>query len=161
MDGLCSNLMEPNEDGLLTPAQEEYLEWLCTSVNEREPKLKWEIAQKIGVTIHTLRAWEKKAVFMDKWKAGVENTQGSPERTQVLLDSLYERGIAGDVKSAQLFFQATNRLAPSAPPVVTEKRTAELTDVELDALILESAKRQQAERKGVKSNHPAVLRLVP
>ena len=72
--------------------------------------------------------------------------QGSPERTQMLLDTLYEKAIGGDVKSAQLYLQATNRMAPPTVEVRSEKRVAELSDADLDELIAALAVRERDAR---------------
>lgn len=150
--------MGASDDIILTPKQEQYLEWLCTLASEREPKTKSDMARVLEVNRRTLTEWEHKGIFRDKWKVEIEAVQGSPERTQTMLDSLYERGVAGDVKSAQLFLQATGRLGPTAPVVATEKRASELTDAELDALIPRVAQALMSERVAAKA---PVLRIVP
>ena len=104
------------------------------------------MAIELGVDITTLRRWEKRPVFKQSWQKQVDEVQGSPERTQVLLDTLYEKAISGDVKSAQLYLQATNRMAPPTVEVRSEKRVAELSDADLDELIAAMAKRERDAR---------------
>jgi hypothetical protein len=104
------------------------------------------MAVELGVDITTLRRWEKRPAFKEVWKGQVDEVQGSPERTQMLLDTLYEKAIAGDVKSAQLYLQATNRMAPPTVEVRSEKRVAELSDSDLDELIAAMAKRERDAR---------------
>lgn len=74
--------------------------------------------------------------------------QGSPERTQLLLDALYEAGLSGDNKAAQLYLQATNRLAPTQIKVEHSQSIAELSDEELNILIAQEARTLRAERLG-------------
>lgn len=74
--------------------------------------------------------------------------QGSPERTQLLLDALYEAGLGGDNKAAHLYLQATNRLAPTQIKVEHSQSMSELSDDELNALISYEAKVLRAERLG-------------
>jgi hypothetical protein len=134
------------EDVTLTVAQQRYVDWLCTAPQERVPTTKKAMAVELGVDITTLRRWEKRPVFKQSWQKQVDEVQGSPERTQVLLDTLYEKAVAGDVKSAQLYLQATNRMAPPTVEVRSEKRVAELSDADLDGLIAALAQRERDAR---------------
>jgi hypothetical protein len=137
--------MASNEELTLSSKQEQYLDWLCTAPSERKPSSKKQYAVAAGVDVTTLRRWEKKQVFRDRWQSQVDELQGSPERTQRLLDTLYEKALDGDTKSAQLYLQATNRMAP--PTVtVTSKKSADLSDDELDALIAAVAERERDSR---------------
>ncbi|QGH73552.1 MAG: putative excisionase [Podoviridae sp. ctDWo9] len=130
----------------LDTVQSKYLDWLVTAPSERVPATKLEFAELVGVNVRTLRRWQAGRVFRDTWAKRVEDIQGSPERTQTLLDTLYRKGCAGDVKSAQLYLQATNRMSPPTVEVRSEKRAAELTDSELDDLIAAMASRERSSR---------------
>jgi len=68
-----------------------------------------------------------------------------------LLDTLYSKGLDGDVKSAQLYLQATNRMAPPTVTVQSNKKAAELSDDELDALIVAVAEREKSQRKQLRA----------
>ncbi len=46
--------------------KEEYLNWLMSPPSEREPKLKLEMAEKLGVAPSTLYAWESTTEFQDE-----------------------------------------------------------------------------------------------
>jgi hypothetical protein len=133
--------MEP-----LDTRQEKYLEWLLTPAPFRMPKTKNEFAEQNGLDSSTLRRWDKKPAFRSEWERRVAELQGSPERTQRLLDALYEAGLGGDNKAAQLYLQATNRLAPTQINVNHSQSVSELSDAELDALIAEEARILKAER---------------
>lgn len=104
------------------------------------------MAEQLGVDAKTLRRWEKKPVFRDQWEQRVQAIQGSPERTQRLLDTLYQRALDGDNKSAQLYLQATNRMTPAQIEVKSDKRSSELSDEELDSLIAALAVRERDQR---------------
>lgn len=134
------------EENILDSRQEEYLAWLCTAPSERDPASKEAYATHIGVNVTTLRRWEKKEVFRKAWQARVDEVQGSPERSQRLLDTLYAKALEGDIKAAQLYLQATNRMAPPTMTVKTERATAELSDAELDELIAVVAQRERETR---------------
>lgn len=139
------------EENILDSRQEEYLGWLCTAPSEREPASKEAYALSIGVNVSTLRRWEKKDVFRKAWQARVDEVQGSPERSQRLLDTLYGKALEGDIKAAQLYLQATNRMAPPTMTVKTERATAELSDSELDELIAAVAQRERDTRTHLKA----------
>lgn len=87
-------------------------------------------------------------MFRAEWEKRVADLQGSPERTQMLLDALYEAGLNGDNKAAHLYLQATNRLAPTQIKVEHSQSFAELSDADLDALITNEARVLRAERLG-------------
>ena len=135
------------EENILDPRQELYLAWLCTPPSERVPSSKEKYAQQIGVNITTLRRWEKKELFRKQWQDKVDEIQGSPERSQRLLDTLYEKALGGDIKAAQLYLQATNRMSPPTLTVKSDKAAAELSDQELDDLIIAIAGREIDSRK--------------
>jgi DNA-binding transcriptional MerR regulator len=121
------------------------MEWLVTPSAERQPRTQAEFARQIGVDPTTLRRWEKKPIFKKEWDNRVSEIQGSPERTQKLLDSLYAKALGGDNRAAQLYLQATNRLVV-APPVAQTTSASELSDEELDKLLASLAEREQAKR---------------
>lgn len=138
--------MISQEDVTLTATQQRYLDWLCTAPSERSPATKNAMAVELGVDVTTLRRWEKRPAFREAWKRQVDDFQGSPERTQTLLDTLYKKALEGDTKSAQLYLQATNRMAPPTVTVQQEKKVAELSDTDLDELISAMAKREKDAR---------------
>jgi hypothetical protein len=142
--------MNKNEELTLTPQQQQYLDWLCTPPSERTPPSKHKMAVHLGVNETTLRRWEKKEVFRNHWKAAVDEVQGSPERTARLLDTLYAKALDGDTKSAQLYLQATNRMAPPTVTVQSNKKAAELSDEELDQLIAAVAEREKSQRSALR-----------
>jgi len=130
----------------LDTRQEKYLQWLMMPPSHRIPKTKQEFADENGLDSSTLRRWDKKPAFRAEWEKRVAELQDSPERTQRLLDALYEAGLNGDNKAAQLYLQATNRLAPTQIKVEHSQSISELSDAELDALIAQEARVLRAER---------------
>lgn len=144
---LVMDLKEYRENGyVLSDSQHAYLDWLCTMPSQRVPNSKAKYALEFGHDETTLRRWQKLPAFRAEWKRRVEELQGSPERTQKLLDSLYEKGVAGDTKSAALWLQATNRLQPMPVQISGSKAAAELSDSELDSLVAALAEREQSKR---------------
>ena len=135
------------EENVLDSRQEAYISWLCTPPSERTPASKEKYAISIGVNITTLRRWEKKDVFRKEWQSKVDDVQGSPERSQRLLDTLYEKALGGDIKAAQLYLQATNRMAPPTLTVKSETNIGQLSDKELEDLISAVATQEKETRK--------------
>ena len=142
--------MKQNEELTLSAPQQRYLDWLCTAPSERVPASKAKYAIEHVVDISTLRRWEKKEVFRSQWKEQVDEVQGSPERTQRLLDNLYNKALEGDTKSAELYLKATNRMVPPSVTISSNKKATELTDAELDSLIAAMAEREKASRSQLK-----------
>lgn len=123
------------EENVLSDRQLHYLDWLCTPASERQPASKAKYAVEFKTAETTLRRWEKLQPFRSRWQERVDELVGSPERTQRLLDKLFDAAMDGDVKSAALYFQVTGKMAPTAVTVTTKSSVAELSDEELDALI--------------------------
>jgi len=138
--------MAHEEDLGLTVNQQKYLDWLCTAPSERVPATKQAFADAIGVDVTTVRRWEKKDVFARLWETRARAVQGSPERTQKVLDTLHERALDGDVRAAQLWLQAMDKMAPAQVEVKTDRQAAQLSDEELDELIGAMAARERDSR---------------
>lgn len=115
------------------------MDWLCTAPVERVPSSKAKYATEHATTTQTLRNWEKSPAFRDAWKSRVDAVAGSPEKTHDMLEMMYQRGMAGDAKWADLWLRATGRMQPAPLKVESVKSTAELTDSELMALIEQRA----------------------
>lgn len=135
-----------SEDSVLSAKQELYLDWLCTAPSERVPSSKQKFADQHHTTPQTLRNWEKRPAFREEWKSRVDNIQGSPEKTFSLLESLYQRAMTGDMKAADLYLRATNRMTP--PPLKVESSTSvrDMSDEDLQKLVASMASAQLERR---------------
>jgi hypothetical protein len=138
--------MSTLDENILDTRQEAYLDWLCTAPAEREPPTKNKYSEVHHIAITTLRRWEKKELFRKEWAKRVDEVVGSPDRTQRLLDNLFDKAMKGDTNAAKLYLQTTGKLAPAQLTVNTEKRAAELSDGELDQLIGQMAARERDTR---------------
>lgn len=136
---------------MLDVRQERYLQWLMVPEGHRTPPTQQAIAAEIGVDASTVRRWEKKPAFQAEWRKRVDELQNSPERTQRLLDALYEKGLNGDTRSAQLYLQATNRLAPTQVQISSTTNVAEISDEDLDKLIVSLASQEKTSRADLKA----------
>lgn len=124
------------------------MEWLLTPIADRVPSTRLKLCEELGINDATGRRWAAKPAFKKEHARRVQELQGSPERTQALLDALYDKALGGDVRAANLYLQATHRLTP--PPTVEEttaKAMSDLNDEELDELISQAAKREQQRRQ--------------
>lgn len=132
---------------LLTNDQESYLVWLLTPEDSREPASKKAFAEKLGLGPSTLFAWEKKKVFIERWKLGVEGLNQSPERTQHLLDAIYIKGMSGDTKSAELYLKATGNFPNSSTlNIKTESVVRDISDDDLEKMIVELGTKHRIDR---------------
>ena len=128
---------------LLDARQQKFLDWLCTPSVARIPSSQEAYAKLEEVDESTLRRWKKKPNFKSAWERRVAESQGSPERTQQLLDNLFQRALDGDNNSAKLYLQATGRLAPVQVNVEHSGKVSELSDKDLSELIASSAASEQ------------------
>ena len=160
--------MSDREDLQLSAIQLEYLEWLCTPKDERSPSSERAWAEANHVDITTPRRWKRQAHFKQEWQARSMQLQGTPERTQALLDQLYEQAFGShtacshcgqkagstpsSVRAAELWGRWTGQLrneAARGPEPVSAK---ELTDAELDDLLKRSAEDELAARRRVQAS---------
>lgn len=132
---------------LLDSRQEHYLNWLLVPQHERTPSSQQKYCEEQGVDPTTVRRWQKKPHFIKEWDRRVEELQGSPERTQRILDALYDKGVDGDVRAAKLYLEATHRLTPTPSSSSSNKGMADLSDSELDELIGKMAEREKSSRQ--------------
>jgi len=134
----------PKEKMLLTQEQEKYLAWLLLPEIERVPKHKHEYATSIDVSENTLRYWEKKKAFIERWRLGVEGLAQSPDRTRALLDAIYQKGLDGDTKSAELYLKATGTLTNNQNLTIkNEQSIKDISDDELTSMILELSEKRK------------------
>lgn len=131
----------------LTRLQEEYLDWLCLPSELKVPHTNTEWAAAHDLSLNTLTNWKKLPMFAERWKDSIKGMAVSPERTQMLLDSLFKKGINGDVKSAQLYLQATNQMPnPRQEINIKTDNARDLSDGELEALIAQYAQTEKKKR---------------
>jgi len=129
----------------LTETQEQYLEWLLQPADSRTPKTKKEWSEQHDVHYNTVGQWEKNKNFQERWNLGVKGLTQSPERAQALLDALFIKGIDGDTKSAELYLKATGQMPNAAQQINIKSETSvkELTDEELQSMIIEITQKKQ------------------
>ena len=134
------------EENVLDARKEAYIDWLCTPPQERSPGSKQKYADMVGVATETLRRWEKQESFRKAWEARSSDVVGSPERHQSILDVLYQQALSGDTKAAQLYLQATNKMAPPTITVKDDRKASQLSDDQLEELIAAAAAAEREKR---------------
>lgn len=134
---------------LLTQEQEEYLSWLLTPELQRTPSTKKEWAAQHDLHHNTMANWEKKKNFIERWRMGIEGLNQSPERTQRLLDALYDKGLDGDVRSAELYLKATGNMPNQTVNIKNETTVKEMSDEDLERMILELGAKHKTSLKVV------------
>lgn len=138
----------------LTKLQEEYLQWILLPEPARVPTSKRQWAEKHDVHYNTLTNWEKLKIFQAKWKEGVDGMAQSPERTQRLLDSLFNKGLDGDVRAAQLYLTATGQMPQNQTLNIKHESAKSLSDEELESLIAQMASKEKEMRIAEKESTP-------
>ena len=138
----------------LTKLQEEYLQWILLPEPARVPTSKRQWAEKHDVHYNTLTNWEKLKIFQAKWKEGVDGMAQSPERTQRLLDSLFNKGLDGDVRAAQLYLTATGQMPQNQTLNIKHESAKSLSDEELESLIAQMASKEKEMRTAEKESTP-------
>jgi hypothetical protein len=136
----------------LRPTARKILKLVMHTCQRQSPILPRKYAIQEGVDETTLRRWKKKPAFKMEWEKRISEQQQSPERTQKLLDNLYQRALEGDNNSAKLYLQATNRLAPTQVQVEHSTKPSEISDAELDSLIASVAQSEIESRRELKEH---------
>jgi hypothetical protein len=125
------------------------MEWLTTPKADRQPPFKQGLADELGVSPRVLSDWQQRPDFRDAWDREAKAVVGTPERAQAVLDELYKAATdptnRAQVQAAKLYLEATNSIRPPSIEV-TVKKTTELTDDELDALLTQGATALREER---------------
>lgn len=140
-----------------------YLGWLLTKPSEREPKFQAGIAEKLGVSARTLRDWQAQPEFLKLWRACSVKVIGSPEKTQQVMEALFETATGTDdkgnpfrdrVAAAKTWLSAADSITP--PEEKGLGGAPDLSSLSDDELAAIAARLASAE---LKSRQP--LRAVP
>lgn len=151
------------EDLQLDGRQLAFLEWLLVPREMRAeqgvPTSEKKYAEHIHVDVTTLRRWKGLAQFRKQWNERSMELQGTPERTDALLESLYEQGRGskekcehcgqrgGDVRAAELWGRWTGQLKAEPKVQVEVTNTRELSDEQLDQLLRQTTEDELARRR--------------
>lgn len=116
-----------------------YMNWLCTPPKDREPKLKKDLADELGVTHKTLNNWHNNADFLKAWEKLYLKTIGDPGVKLRIMQTLERTATDPDdpkhVQAAKTYFEIEGSMKPQQMNVQVTKDAAKLTDDELDGLL--------------------------
>lgn len=108
-----------------------FLDWLLRGP-ERQPQTQREWAAENDMHEDSLRRIKRDPRFIKEWDRRAAELNINPERVQSVIDSLWQRASAGDVKAASLYLQYIEKFTPKRRVVVDDEReVAGLSDVEL------------------------------
>lgn len=119
-----------------------FLDWLCTPVQERQPRTQTELAQELGITQVMLSQWKDDADFLSEWERQYLKTIGSVARQQEILQQLYETAVdrsdPRQVVAAKTYLDVIGKARP--PVTKSANRDArQLTDGQLYEILAERA----------------------
>lgn len=130
--------------------KQEFLDWLCTIKEERDPPTQRELAEKLGANEVTLQNWKKDGDFLAAWERQYRKTVGSPEKMQTVMQRLYETAVdrtdPRQVQAAREYRQAVEGVAPQKVEMTVRKDLSEMSDDELNALASQFVKEEKAQR---------------
>lgn len=116
----------------LKATQTLFIEWL---VNERQPgETQRDFAAKWDVSEGTLSKWKRDRDFRAEWERRMRETHASPDRLEKIMDAIYDRAGKGDMKAAELYLKAIDKMSPTRIEIDSKQHLAELTDEELAAM---------------------------
>jgi erythromycin esterase-like protein len=144
----------PNNVGKIPPndwRRQHYLDWLCTAIEDRDPRTMKALAEQYGLSIQTLHRWKEDAGFLADWEHQYRRTVGSPEKAQRVIDKLYEtaedRTDPRQVQAAKAYLEAIDAVKPRQVEISVKRGDAKnLTDDDLYALLAERAEAELAAR---------------
>lgn len=117
--------------GNVMPAlQSQFLDWLLTPTQDRDPKTQTEWAEAHDLARGTLAAWKKDRRFLREWEDRANARNIGVERMQNVLSTLYTAAVSGDVQAAKLYIAEVDKMRPPKQ-VQLDKDVEGLSDEEL------------------------------
>ncbi len=122
---------EESGDKVMPARWQEFLDWLLCGP-ERQPRTQREWAAENAMHEDSLRRIKRDHRFIKEWDSRAAELNINPERVQSVIDSLWQRASAGDVKAASLYLQYIEKFTPKRKIVVDDERDiAAFSDEEL------------------------------
>lgn len=113
------------------------IDWLTDPRPTTKPKPEGKGSQaafckEIGVNDRTMVEWKAMPKFRAAWDKRCHELNVNPGRVQDIINTLHEKAVEGDVKSAKLYLEYVERISP--PRVIVEspdKKINEYSDAEI------------------------------
>jgi hypothetical protein len=131
--------------------KQRFLEWLCTIVDDRKPKLMEDLAKELSLSRRTLTTWKVDPEFAAAWERKYRASIGSPERAQAVMETLYKTATDEDdpkhVQAAKQYLEAIDAIKPQRVDVHVTGSAKDLTDEDLDRILATRANDELAARR--------------
>ena len=128
-----------------------FMKWLCTPPADREPRLKKELAEELGVTHATLNNWQNTPAFLKEWERLYLKTIGDPGVKLRIMQTLERTATDPDdpkhVQAAKTYFEIEGSMKPQKMEVQVTKDAEKLSDEELDAMLAAHAQSEKERRE--------------
>lgn len=115
--------------------KQRFLEWLCTPVKLREPRLLKDLAAELELERRTLTNWKQNPEFLEEWEVHYRRTIGNPGKVQEVMDALHATATDRDdpkhVPAAKQYLDEVNQAKPKKLDVTVSKAAISMTDEEL------------------------------
>ena len=115
---------------IMPPDQSEFLDWLLTPKNDRQPESQAQWAREHEIRADTVRTWKKDPRFKDEWRRRADETVVSTERISAVMDAMWQQACIGNVQAATLYMNHAARLLPPKE-VAEDEEFKHLSDEEL------------------------------
>jgi len=133
----------------LPAPQQEYLRWLLSKPENREPRTQTELAQKLGVNRRTLQDWRTNPTFHEVHRRMALTVSGGPEHTQFVLDTMRQIVAGGEkdsdrIAAAKVWLSTVRAIEPE--PVEEAVPIESLSTEELQARLQAELSKQKVKR---------------
>lgn len=117
----------------LTEKQELFLEFLLDPRKDKISQNEW--SRQNEVPIRTVMSWKQNKLFREVWEKRSYSLYGGPEKVNRIVNAVFEKATAGDMKAAQLYLQYVDKFTPKKEIITETKTLADATDDELAELV--------------------------
>lgn len=114
----------------LTPRRLEFVNWLVSPSPSKGSDDEWALLR--GLNPLTVRMWKREPAFRRAWDALLMQHAITPDRTDRMLQTLYEAAASGDSKAAIEYLRFVRRWTPE--PEVELAEPAEFADYSTEEL---------------------------
>lgn len=131
-----ANLQQGHNRTEIDETQAEYIEWLVTPKDEREPATHGAWADQHDLSYETLRRWRTKtAFFIEAWNKRLEEEHLAPEKIGGMMDRLGSIARTGGDREAvaaiKLYMEIVGKMAPKKLDIEAGPKARQMTDEEL------------------------------
>lgn len=131
-----SNLQQGHTRTEIDETQAEYIEWLVTPKDEREPATHGAWADQHDLSYETLRRWRTKTrYFIEAWNKRLEEEHLAPEKIGGMMQRLGSIAQTGGDREAvaaiKLYMEIVGKMAPKKLDIEAGPKARQMSDEEL------------------------------